>query len=357
MSEDPTFEPQAAGAPMGLRVVPLGTAFPGGPPPHELRRFNGWLFAAFLVHSAVLTGFISAKPRQIGDASGLDGAISISLVTEADLRGDATVADQAPGSPSPAAPSMTPPAPPAVMEPPAQPPSPSEEPTEKQRAAEQPAPPEPVLKPAITPDTAKPERDTADAATLGEGDPQSAKAELEPPAKAAEKEPQPQPETPPHETKPPDAKPHEENAHEEKPHEAKPAPKPAKPAKPKETKSAKLDLAMPPAMQAAPPGSRGAGVERPAGITRSGENDAFARNVIRALQQTMPQLRDTRGRVKVRITLDKNGNLVSTQVMMPSNVAGLDQSVVFATRQTSFPLPPYKAVPADLVFVVTYIYK
>jgi len=55
--------------------------------------------------------------------------------------------------------------------------------------------------------------------------------------------------------------------------------------------------------------------------------------------------------------LNRNGNLVSTRVEMPSNVAGLDQSVVFATKQTSFPLPPYNANDADLVFIVTYIYE
>lgn len=189
------------------------------------------------------------------------------------------------------------------------------------------------MKPAIAPDV--PREILTEA---GEGEPK--------PAQPAQKEPAPHKAAETlHESKP-----------KHKPAEAQPSPKPA-PAKTKETKTAKLDLAMPPAMQAAIPGSRGAGLERPAGITRSGENDMFARGVIRALQQTMPQLRDTRGRVKVRITLDKNGNLVSTQVLMPSNVAGLDQSVVFATRQTSFPLPPYKAVPADLIFVVTYIYK
>ena len=101
----------------------------------------------------------------------------------------------------------------------------------------------------------------------------------------------------------------------------------------------------------------GAGVQRPPGITRSGENDEFARGVIRALQRTMPQFRElTLGRVTVRITLDKTGNLVKTDVVRPSNVKGLDQSVVFATHQSSFPLPPVNANKADLVFLVTYVY-
>lgn len=333
MREDLPFQPQLAMTAGGLEAMPGAAGVTGGPPAPDAHRFYLWLFAALVAHGAVLTGFISAKPRQIGDAGGLDGAISISLVTEADLRGDATVDDQAPGNPAP------PPAP-AITMPPPQPPAtraaeeaPPAEPPPQTEPAPQATPPEPVMKPAIAPDV--PREILTEA---GEGEPK--------PAQPAQKEPAPHKAAETlHESKP-----------KHKPAEAQPSPKPA-PAKTKETKTAKLDLAMPPAMQAAIPGSRGAGLERPAGITRSGENDMFARGVIRALQQTMPQLRDTRGRVKVRITLDKNGNLVSTQVLMPSNVAGLDQSVVFATRQTSFPLPPYKAVPADLIFVVTYIYK
>ncbi len=202
------------------------------------------------------------------------------------------------------------------------------------------------MKPAITPEAVTVARETLPETGAGEPQPSQTSRPEAAPAKPPERQPE----------NPAKIKTSEAKPSEARPSEAQPSPRPA-PAKPKNTKTAKLDPAMPPPMQAAIPGGRGAGLERPAGITRSGENDMFARNVIRALQQTMPQLRDTRGRVKVRITLDKNGNLVSTQVLMPSNVAGLDQSVVFATRQTSFPLPPYKAVPADLIFVVTYIYK
>jgi TonB family protein len=71
----------------------------------------------------------------------------------------------------------------------------------------------------------------------------------------------------------------------------------------------------------------------------------------------MPQLRDTRGRVTVRIKLDKDGSLVATEIVRPSNIGGLDQNVVFATRQSSFPFPPRNANDADLTFLVTYIYR
>ena len=133
-------------------------------------------------------------------------------------------------------------------------------------------------------------------------------------------------------------------------------PKP-RPAQKQPTRMSKLDLSLPPSVTGGPSGGGGVGFDRPAGITRSGENDAFARGVISALQRNMPQLRDTRGQVTVRITLDMDGGLVRTEVVRPSSISSLDQSVVFSTRQASFPFPPRNARSADLVFIVTYIYR
>jgi periplasmic protein TonB len=126
---------------------------------------------------------------------------------------------------------------------------------------------------------------------------------------------------------------------------AKPHPKP------------KPDLAMP----AQPPQFNfvplSATVARPAGITRSGENDDFGRGVIRALRQTMPQHRRIYGRVTIRLLLNESGNLAEVQVIRNSGDASLDQSVVFASKQSSFPLPPQGATVADRTFLVTYIYN
>ena len=101
--------------------------------------------------------------------------------------------------------------------------------------------------------------------------------------------------------------------------------KPATPAKPEQARRAQpkqsqvrtssLDLSLPPSFYAAPFGGGGVGVHRPAGVTRSGENDTFSRGVIAALQRSMPQLRETLGRVTVRIILDKDGSLVKTEVI------------------------------------------
>ena len=277
------------------------------------RRFNLWLVAVAVAHTLLMIGFNSAAPRRIGDPSGGEDAISVALVTEADLHGHATVDDKAAGLPAlPARGAQTalPPAEPASA------PQPQAQPLEA-------VPP---------PAAAASQRPKAMTAT---------EPGTEPPPNASEAKPE---QSTPHEGTAQAAKPTEKATRQAKPQDAK-------------TRTAELDLTPPPSVFAAPSGRGGAGVERPPGITRSGENDAFARGVIRALQQTMPQLRDTFGRVTVRITLDMNGGLVSTQVVKPSQIAGLDQSVVFATRQSSFPFPPRNANSADLIFVVTYIYR
>ena len=56
-------------------------------------------------------------------------------------------------------------------------------------------------------------------------------------------------------------------------------------------------------------------MSRPPGITRSGENDDFARGVIRALRQTMPAPTGALGRVTVRLLLNDNGSLVEVVLL------------------------------------------
>lgn len=104
------------------------------------------------------------------------------------------------------------------------------------------------------------------------------------------------------------------------------------------------------------PGEKYASFARPAGITRSGENDDFGRGVIRALRQTMPQLRSSRGRVTIRFLLSETGNLVEVRVVASTGDAALTQSVVFASKQSSFPIPPRGSTVIDRTFLVTYIY-
>jgi TonB family protein len=319
------------------------------------RRFFRFLLLALVLHALLLVRVQTSEPRRLGAPEGADDAISVSIITEQDLNGRATVEDRAAGRPAPPAPP-----PQATTAPPPTPPA---------APVEQPSPPDPQTAAAAPPPPAaeapKPEAKPTPPVSLRPTLPDEA---IEPAPKAADPKPAPE--------KTDTAKPSEQATKSEnsadaakpvtkpqptqkrepadKPAEAEPKPPAKKPA-PK-TETAKLDLT-PPAVFQAPVGGGGAGVQRPAGITRSGENDDFARGVIRALQTTMPQLRNTFGRVTVRIELSMNGNLVRTTVLKPSQVAGLDQSVVFATQQSSFPFPPRNAVPADLVFFVTYIYR
>jgi TonB family protein len=130
---------------------------------------------------------------------------------------------------------------------------------------------------------------------------------------------------------------------------AEPAPKPAQ----KEARL-KLDFSMPDTPMI--PGPGGAAMMRPAGITRSGENDEFGRGVIRALRKTLPRPRDMRGRVTVRFLISPNGDLVEVQLLRSAGIPLLDREVVFSVKQASFPFPPRNAPPVDRTFLVTYIY-
>jgi periplasmic protein TonB len=105
----------------------------------------------------------------------------------------------------------------------------------------------------------------------------------------------------------------------------------------------------------APPG-RSAAFARPPGITRSGENDDFGRGVIRALRQTMPGS-TVMSQVTVRLLLSETGNLVEVRLIRSGGDPILDQNVVFAVKQSSFPIPPVGSTILDRTFMVTYVYK
>jgi TonB family protein len=283
------------------------------------RKFWNALAIAALLHTMLLAGAITHAPRQIGDASGADEGINISVVTEADLENRSSIGEAAspPPSPPPAAEQQPTPVPP--------PPEPQVKQPETEPAKVEAPPPE-VPKPE-----AKPPTQEAIRPSLAEDLPELLTIPTEGAAAAKPRE-----KTQPHD---------------------KPQSQPQ--SQPQQKKVAKLDLS-PPASALNQPftgSGRSAGFERPPGITRSGANDAFARAVISALQQTMPQLRETLGRVTVRIILNQNGNVVEVQVVRPSNIGGLDQSVMFAVKQTSFPFPPPNSNDADRTFLVTYIYK
>ena len=100
-----------------------------------------------------------------------------------------------------------------------------------------------------------------------------------------------------------------------------------------------------------------AAVVRPTDVTKSGENDDFGRGVIRALRQTLPRPNGSTGRVGIRFQLSPTGNIIEIHVAVSSGNPSMDQAVVFAARQASFPVPPRNATLSDRSFLVTYIYR
>jgi TonB family protein len=130
-------------------------------------------------------------------------------------------------------------------------------------------------------------------------------------------------------------------------------------AKTKRAPPARLDVSPPMRMPDMPRAAAGrsAAFSRPPGVTRSGENDEFGRGVIRALRTTMPPPAGIFGRVAVRLFLNENGDLAEVRVIETSGKSALDQSVVFAIKQTNFPLPPHGASVADRTFLIGYVYR
>jgi TonB family protein len=294
-------------------------------PPMERQQRNFWiaLACAFVFHSALLLEFNRSVPRRTGAQDGSDNAIAVDIVTEADLKSRETVALPPPGAtPAP------PPQPEVAPQPTPPPPPPPEaaEPTPTPPPEPQPEPKQETSPPAAQ--LALP--DLADVAPLPEK------------VKPAEKETNPEP--------------------AEKQAKAEPAEKQEKPTPPEKKKpapQARLDLTPPSTLRDTPsaaPG-RNSAFSRPPGITRSGENDEFGRGVIRALRATFPPPSGIYGRVTVRLLLDMNGNLTDVRVVESSGKSNLDQSIVFATKQSNFPLPPGGATVADRTFLITYVYR
>jgi TonB family protein len=275
------------------------------------------LACAAVMHVALIAGVVRHLPRQMGEATGRPEGISVELIDKADLEGKNTFAEDG-GTPAVAA---QPPPPKVASQTPPEP-----APKQPPEPATETAPPQPPA------DAAAP------AAPEAKANPWA--ADVEAPEKTAPPEPADQAKQEDAPVKPAQPK-------KQHPAEATPQPKP----KPQEKLSLQLDL--PP--QAFMPGDQGAAVMRPAGITRSGENDDFGRGVIRALRRTMPASR-VLGRVTVRFLLSPTGNIVEVRVASSSGDPVLDQSVVFAVKQASFPIPPQGSTAVDRSFQVTYIY-
>ena len=298
------------------------------------------LALAATVHFVALVGIGRSVPRSVGDPNGATDAIDVEIVDASALHKDMGLPSDA-GPVSPQAPAVPPPQPPQ---------------------AEQEAQPEPQPEQPTEPEQAEPEQPPQEAEAL------AAQEAKEAPKEAPKEEPPKAAPALPAEEASPDLpaapKETEETAKKAEKAETKPAPEKAE-AKPKPKPPAKrksLDLSMPTTLadELASPGSEGqqnSGFSRPPGITRSGENDRFGRDVLRALKRSMPRLMNVRGRCTIRIILNKRGNVASVKLVKGSGDRGLDGEVLFAAGQTSYPFPPKDSSEVDRTFLITYIYN
>ena len=260
------------------------------------------LFAAAAVHAALILGLIGSPSRYIGDPEGSSRVINVELIDEAEFQNSAPSTSRPDNPPSAA--TVAPP--PQPEEPRPQPETPRAQPEEPRAQPEEPSASEPDL-----------------------------------PQKSAEK--------PPLETKKPKAPSPQDTPKKRKVTEVDPNYE-LKPPAP-------LDLRVP--FYATTTGAQGrsSGATRPPGITRSGENDKFGRDVIRSLRKMMPPPRGIKGRVTIRIFLDEKGYIARAELVQSGGNRELDQNVLFSAQQANFPYPPNGATVADRTFRVTYIYR
>jgi TonB family protein len=309
-----------AGAAAGAARAPLVRS------PRE-RAFWIALGCAVVAHVALIAGFVRSLPqRQMGEKAGRPEGVSVAMVDAADLASRSTFADNE-RAPRPMSRVRPAPSPQTV-------PLPDERPKE---AAPRQAPPR-----------------SNDSGTPALVAPEEAAQRADKQGKESKEEKQETVEWPI------DLKALEEGFSTDRPaakaHDAAAAAK--QPAKPQEQQqvakaSPPLQLSLPDTAIALD--GLSASFSRPAGITRSGENDEFGRGVIRALRKTMPEMRE-HGRVTVRFLLSQDGNLVEVRLVRSSGNPMLDQAVLFAVQQSSFPFPPPDAPSVDRRFLVTYIY-
>lgn len=275
------------------------------------------LFGAAVVHASLIAGMIGAPPRYIGDPDGSSRVINVELIDEAEFQNR---------SPSASRPSK----PPSVAATPAPRPQPQAPKSSKSDLSQEPATSRPDDPPSVAATTALRPQPQA---------PQPSKSDRpQEPAKQA-----------PRKTTETNAQSSNDPSKEHKVTEIIPNYE-LKPPAP-------LDLQVPFSAITSASRNSSSGATRPPGITRSGENDKFGRGVIRSLRKTMPPPSGIKGRVTIRIFLDKNGNIAKAELVQSGGNPELDQSVLFSAHQAAFPYPPDGATVADRTFRVTYIYK
>ncbi len=294
-------------------LVHAAPTLPSAVPAADKRRFRIGLASAAALHALLIVGIVGAgmddpQRRRLGATGGLDDGVAIELVDEADLMSKSSVGDRVPPPPKPQQ---------------------AEKPAQQQQETQAAEPqnetqPQPPQKPV---ERTQPQKQNATALAKETPDLLTVPDLTgRPPERPAEK----------HEQRPQRQQPQQPQQHQQR---TNPSPKAARPQQPMI------------------PSDTMASLSRPAGITRSGENDDFARGVIRALRQTMPSSRGSFGRVTIHFLLSETGNMVEVRVLRTTADPLLTQNVVFASKQSSFPIPPTGSTVADRTFMVTYIYE
>jgi TonB family protein len=278
---------------------------------------------AALVHALLIFGASSSTPKRLGEADGLLEAINVEFIEPEIATGTSGLHE---GEPSAQALSTS-----ALPRP------------------EAPADASVTSATADTPKTPVSQSKPQQQALLSRPDPEAQREE--------EVQKEPPKETPKEQQKEPQKEPPKDAQKTEPQKEQKQQKSTASKSPPSKEKqgAAQLDFSLP-SNFSVPSGGGASAVMRPAGITRSGENDDFGRDVIRALRKTMPPHERIYGRVTVRILLSPNGDVVELQLLRGSGSSYLDQVVMFSARQAVYPFPPKASTSLDRTFVVTYIY-
>lgn len=286
------------------------------------RGFRRALVVALALHLSLMLGFLTAPEsltqKRLGEPDADPNGVSVEIVDMADLKSRTNVPLMgSPPEPMPQPQQQPTPKPPEKQ---AKPPEPTPEPEQSQlQPQQQPSQPQAAEPPPQQPAKEAPREKTE--AIEAPGNP--------PPSEPPAEQPKPAPPT-------------------------KHAARPPAPSSQQAPQRRVLDLSIPPSALNITP--RDVGAQRPPGITQSGENDQFGRGVINALWRTFPQLRTT-GVVGVRFVLNTKGNLTNIVVTRSSGDSNLDQTIVFAVKQASFPIPPDNSTEVDRTFLITYIYR
>lgn len=93
------------------------------------------------------------------------------------------------------------------------------------------------------------------------------------------------------------------------------------------------------------------------GRAKSGRSDAYAQSVIAALIRSKPPPFALRGSVLVSFEIGQSGAVKYVKVLHSSGNTAMDQEAINAIRRAQFDPPPAGYEPADLTWIINYIFN